>query len=190
MNSQYAALAVLLVLAASSAWILHDLEPELLSGEDPPVQVPDFFLENFVTTIRDEQGRPTQRIEAVHMAYFPETGTRELTWPRLTMYRDDATPWQARSERGWLSASGDVMLLQGEVLIWRNDRDGDPRIEISTRDLRVLPETDYGETDQPVVVTTRHSRSRGVGMRAWLEKGRLELRSQVHTVFDRDALLL
>ena len=37
--------------------------------------------------------------------------------------------------------------------------------------MRVLPETDYGETDQPVVVTTRHSRSRGVGMRAWLDEG-------------------
>ena len=190
MNSQYAALAVLLVLAASSAWILYDLEPKPLPGEELPVPVPDFFIENFVTTIRDVEGRPRQRIEAVYMAHFPETGTRELTWPRLTMYRDNTNPWQMRSERGWVSASGDVMLLQGEVLIWRNDRDGAPRIEIKTRDLRVLPETDYGETDQPVVVTTPHSRSRGVGMRAWLEKGRLELRSQVHTVFDRDALLL
>ena len=190
MNLHYAALTVLLVLAACSAWILHDLEPELLRGEDPPVQVPDFFVENFVTTIRDVEGRPRQRIDAVRMAHFPETGTRELTWPRLTMYRDDATPWHVRSERGWVSASGDVMLLQGEVLIWRNDREGNPRIEIKTRDLRVLPETDFGETDQPVVVTTRHSRSRGVGMRAWLDKGRLELRSQVHTVFDRDALHL
>ena len=106
------------------------------------------------------------------------------------MYRGDAVPWQARAERGWLSASGDVMLLQGEVFIWRNSRDGEPRIEIETRDMRVLTETDYGETDQPVVITTRHSRSRGVGMRAWLEKGRLELLSQVHTVFDRDAPLL
>ena len=38
------------------------------------------------------------------------------------------------------------MLLQGEVLIWRNDRDGAPRIEIKTRDLRVLPDANYGET--------------------------------------------
>ncbi len=190
MNSHHAALAVLIVLAASSAWILHDLEPELLAGGEPPIQVPDLIVENFVTTVRDEEGRPTQRIEAVYMAHFPETGTREFTWPRLTMYREDPTSWQIRSERGWLSASGDVMLLQGEVLIWRNDRDGAPRIEIKTRDLRVLPDANYGETDRPVVVTTRHSRSRGVGMRAWLEKGRLELLSQVHTTFDRDALLL
>ena len=190
MNAQRVALAVLLVLAASSAWILHDLEPGSLLDEAPPIQVPDFFVENFVTTIRDDEGRPRQRIEAVYMAHFPETGARELTWPRLTMYGANTTPWQARSERGWMSASGDVMLLQGEVVIWRNDRDGEPRIQIKTRDMRVLPETNYGESDQPVVITTRHSRSRGIGMRAWLEKGRLELLSQVHTVFDRDALLL
>ena len=190
MNPQHAALAVLVVLAASSAWMLHDLRPDLLSDSPPPVQVPDFFVENFVTTMRDEEGEPRQRIQAAYMAHFSDTGTREFTWPRLTMYRGDAAPWQARAERGWLSASGDLMLLQGEVFIWRNSREGEPRIEIETRDLRVLPGTDYGETDQPVVITTRHSRSRGVGMRAWLEKGRLELLSQVHTVFDRDALFL
>ena len=72
MNSHHAALAVLIVLAASSAWILHDLEPELLAGGEPPIQVPDLIVENFVTTVRDEEGRPTQRIEAVYMAHFPE----------------------------------------------------------------------------------------------------------------------
>ena len=190
MNSHRVALAVLVVLAASSAWMLHDIEPDLLSVSAPPVPVPDFFVENFVTTARDEEGRPRQRIEAVYMAHFPDTGTREFTRPQLTMYRGNGPPWQARAERGWLSASGDVMLLQGEVLIWRNSREGRPHIEIKTRDVRVLPATDYGETDQPVVITTRHTRSRGVGMRAWLEKGHLELLSRVHTVFDRDALLL
>ncbi len=190
MSPQHAALVALLILAACSAWMLHDLEPRLLSTSDPPVQVPDYVVENFVTTMRDEEGQPRQRIEAVYMAHFPDTGNREFVEPRLVMYRGDAVPWQARAERGWLSASGDVMLLQGEVFIWRNSRDGEPRIEIETRDMRVLTETDYGETDQPVVITTRHSRSRGVGMRAWLEKGRLELLSQVHTVFDRDAPLL
>ena len=190
MRSHHLALAVLVFLAACSAWILYDLEPDLLAVSEPPVPVPDFFVENFVTTVRDAEGRPRQRIEAAYMAHFPETGTREFTRPKLVMFRDDGPPWQALAEQGWLSASGDVMLLQGEVFIWRNSREGKPRIEIETRDVRVLPATDYGETDKAVVITTRHTRSRGVGMRAWLEKGQLELLSRVHTVFDRDALLL
>ena len=190
MNAPRAALAVLLVLALSSAWILHDLEPDLLLASDAPAAAPDILIENFVTTFRDEKGGVGQRIEAVYMARFPDTGAREFTRPRLTIYREDAPPWQVHAERGRLSAGGDWMLLQGEVFIWRNSRDGEPRLEVKTRDLHVLPEEAYGESDQPVVITTRHTRSRGVGMRAWLEEGRLELLSQVHTVFDRNALFL
>ena len=189
MNPQHAALAVLVVLAASSAWMLHGLEPDLHAASQPPALVPDFFAEGFTTTMLDERGRPRRRIRAEYMAHFPDTGATELTQPHLIMYSENEPPWHARAEHGWLSGSGDVMLLQGEVLIWRNSPEGERRIEIKTRDLRVLPDTDYGECDQPVVITTRHSRSRGVGMRAFLEHSRLELLSQVHTVHDRDAFL-
>ena len=190
MNLPYGALAVLLVLAASSAWILNRIGPDTEAASASPARVPDYVVENFITTTRDEEGRVRQRIEAVRMAHFPMTGRREFTRPYLIMYRGDGPPWQARAERGWLSASGDLMSLSGEVLIWRNDVDGKSRIEIKTRDLRVRPESDYGETDQPVVITTRHSRSHGVGMRAWLDRGRIELSSRVRTLFDRDALFL
>ena len=66
MNSQYLALAVLVVLAASSGMDSARPETGTAAGRgSPPIQVPDLVVENFVTTIRDEEGRPRQRIEAV-----------------------------------------------------------------------------------------------------------------------------
>ena len=76
------------------------------------------------------------------------------------------------------------MLLLGEVEIWREGESGQRELEILTQDLRVLPETQYGETDKPVVIRTPNSESKSVGMRAYLEKRRLELLSQVTTTYE------
>ena len=57
-------------------------------------------------------------------------------------------------------------------------------MDIRTEDMRVLPNTNYGETDKLVIINTPGSESRGVGMRAFLDQGRVELLSQVHTLYD------
>lgn len=189
MIARFGPIGVLILLVASSAWVLNTLEPEQLTPVESRGHLPDFFVENFVTTTMDEHGLPKQRLRAEYMAHFPDTDTNEFTRPYLIMYRQDADPWHVQSERGWLSASGEVMFLLGRVLIWRNAPDGSVRMEIQTEDLRVLPESDYGETDKQVVITTPHSRSKGVGMRAHLDESRLELLSQVQTVYDRSAFL-
>jgi lipopolysaccharide export system protein LptC len=97
------------------------------------------------------------------------------------MYRQEGEPWHVRSERGWVSPSGDVMLLLGKVHIWRNNASGLKELDIKTEDLRVLPEDEYGETDKPVLITTPTSETRGVGMKAHLAESRLELLSNVKT---------
>ena len=190
MIGRWGPLFVLIAAAAVSAWMLHSLEPQSLSPVEPPGHVPDFFMENFTTTTTDEQGQLRRRIEADYMAHFPDTDTNEFTRPYLVLYNDrGAMPWHVTSERGWLSAGGEVMFLLGEVHIWRNTPQGKRRLVIETEDLRVLPDADYGETDKTVVITTAHSRSHGVGMRAYMDESRLELLSQVRTVYDRDTFL-
>lgn len=188
-SAQHAALALLLVIAVASAVILHGLDSELLGASHPPAQAPDFFAESFVTTVLDEQGRPRQRLEARYMAHYLDTDTQEFDQPYLVMYREGEAPWHIRSERGRRSANEEFILMTGDVLVWRDGPEGERHFEIRTRDLRVLPDEEYGETDQPVVMTTRHSRSRGVGLRAFLDERRLELLSRAQTVYDRDAFL-
>ena len=84
-----------------------------------------------------------------------------------------------------MSADDDVMLLLGEVHIWRDGADGVREIDLRTTDLRVLPESEYGETDKPVVIRTPGSESRGIGMRAYLNQRRIELLSEVRTIYER-----
>ncbi|MFT5173491.1 MAG: lipopolysaccharide export system protein LptC [Gammaproteobacteria bacterium] len=178
---RYGASGVMVALAVGSFWTLSRLDLDLLAPNAERQHTPDFYMENFVTTKMDEFGAVHRRVEADYMAHFPDTDTREFQQPYMVMYRQAAQPWHVRSERGWLSASGDVMLLLGKVHIWRDDANGVKELDVNTEDLRVLPEREYGETDKPVVITTATTQTHGVGMKAYLAESRLELLSKVHT---------
>jgi len=181
---RHGATAVMAVLALVSFWTLHQLDIDLFAPAASDRHTPDFYMENFVSTVMGPDGQPQRRVEAEYMAHFPDTDTHEFQHPYMIMYRELGPPWHVRSERGWVSASGDVMLLLGQVHIWRNDADGTKAMDIKTEDMRVLPDRDYGETDKPVVITTPTSQTHGVGMRAHLAESRLELLSKVRTRYE------
>ena len=167
-----------------TGWMLASLRDEERAAREAAAHTPDFYMENFTTTTMGADGSPTRRISADYMAHFADTESSEFTNPYLVLYPESGEPWQVRSERGWASAHDDVMLLLGEVHIWRDTAEGERLLDIHTRDLRVLPATDYGETDQPVTIRRGNVRSSGLGMRAYLEDDRLELLSKVRTVYD------
>lgn len=178
---------MLALLAIASAWHLYNLDLGDFAIGEASEGLPDFYVERFTTTTMDEQGRPKRRLEAQTMAHFPDSGTTELQQPYLVLYDPGEPPWHVRSERGWVSPDRSVMLLLGKVNIWRNTHDGETNLQIETEDLRVFPEDQIGETEHPVVISTPRSRTRSVGMRAYMEQGRLELLSRVRTLVEPGA---
>lgn len=178
--------AALVLLVAGSWWLLRRIDVSQ-TQESAPSHVADYFMKNFVTTTMDKTGKPRRRLEAAFMEHFPDTGTSELKKPYLIMYSGNDPPWHVRSARGWVSSGGDVIFLLGPVHIWRDDARGEIQVDVHTRDLRVLPDTSYGETDKPVVIRTPTTESSGVGMRAYLKEDRLQLLSRVHTHYERKA---
>lgn len=180
---RYGVTALMLALAFGSFWLLRQLEPDFLEGAPTPRHVPDYYMENFETTTMGPDGKPQRSMTANYMAHFPDTDTHEFEQPYIVLYRVEGPPWHVRSERGWLSASGDVMLLLGKVHIWRNNASGSKELDVKTEDLRVLPDTSYGETDLPVVITTPTSRTTGVGMKAFMAESRMELLNDVRTLY-------
>jgi lipopolysaccharide export system protein LptC len=176
--------AMLVVLAvASSLWLtgLGDRQGEIKRFVS---RTPDLTMQEFEVTTMGEDGRPLRRLSAAYMAHFSDTGTKELTQPHLIVYREQAEPWHVASERGRVSADNDVLMLLGEVDIWRNSPDGKREIHIETENLRVLPREEYAETDLPVRISTRETLTRGTGMRVYLGESRVQLLSQVKTTIN------
>lgn len=160
-----------------------------LQSEDPAVAMPaasgepDAYMEHFVTVEMDDAGKPKRRLEADYMAFHSDR-TVEFSNPCYVFYRAGEEPWHVCSERGRISADGDIVLLLGRVNIWRNNGSGAREIDVRTENLKVLPETGYGETGEPVKIRTPTSISTGTGMRAWLHERRIELLSRVRTHVD------
>ena len=176
--------AVLVVLAvASSLWLAELGDPQ---GEVKRFtgRAPDLTMREFEVTSMGEDGNPLRRLSAAYMAHFSDTDTKELTQPHLVIYREGGEPWNIASERGWVSADNDVLMLLGQVNIWRESPDGKREITIETEDLRVLPREDYAETELPVRISTPESFTRGTGMRAYLRESRVQLLSKVKTIID------
>ena len=184
MTGQWGNVTLLLVAVVASGWLLRELEVTGdTKGEVQPSDRPDVIMDHLIMTAMDEEGRPKRRLEAVRMAHFPESDSHRLERPYLIMFQEDQQPWHVRSEQGIITENGEEIMLLGMVQIWRPGNGETRELEIETRDLRVLPEEDFGETDQSAVIRTRNSQSTGVGMRAFLKESRIELLSEVLTTY-------
>ena len=172
--------AALLAAAGASGWMLYDLDFDAPVVAPSSPDAPDAYMENFVTVEMDGTGKPRRRIEANYIAYHADQ-TVELTHPHYVLFRAEGEPWHVRSERGQVSADGTVLWLLGEVDIWRNDASGVRDLDIRTERMKVLPDSEYGETEAPVTIRTPAGTSTGVGMRAYLDETRFQLLSRVRT---------
>jgi len=178
--------AVLLVLAGGSWWLTQDLEEEPERRPRPP-HTPDFWIEELSALTMDKQGQPRRRLNAAVMRHFPDDESTELEQPEIELLAPGKPPWLVRSEQGWVSADGDLVLLQGKVFI---DREGDEEVRpvhLETRDLRVQPDDEYAETDNPVQIVSGSSRVESTGLQAWLrEPMRIKLLADVRGHYENE----
>ena len=173
-------LTVLLLLAGALTWWLkRETEPPA-AGPVPGPHRPDFTVDDFTITTMDLSGAPARRLTAREMRHYPDDDSTELDLPRLTLFNQDAPPWLIRSERGWVSPDGELVLLLGRVFIDRDGTEEEAPMHLVTRDLRVQRQAEYAETDQPVSANSGSSQVQAVGMQAWLgEPMRIKLLSRV-----------
>lgn len=127
----------------------------------------DYYLRELNVTTMNRKGRPARTLRATELRHYSDDDTTRLHLPRLTLHSRDALPWKIYAETGWVSASGDLVLLDGTVHITHEDREGIRPMRIDTRNLRIQPEQDYAETDERVRVRSGRDRLYATGMQAW-----------------------
>lgn len=192
---------LLVVLLAGSSWFLERLGLDTADrNSNARRDDPDYSVDDFTTMIMDKKGLPKRRLRAKHMVHYSITGTGELEKPYLIFFargsRDKTgggivkknpfpvyPVWHIKSEQGRVLGDGETIYLLGKVHMWKNDETGTMELDIRTRDLKILPDSNYGETNQAAVIRTMTSETRGVGMRAHIKPGRMELLSQVQTIY-------
>ena len=174
-------LAVLLVLAAALSWWLRDSPaPRTAATEHKGPRDSDYYIRGLDVTRMTPNGTPAHRLRAKQVRHFTDDDTTQLEQPHLTVFQDQAPPWEVDADSALISADGDLVLLNGDVLIERSGDASNRPMRIVTRNLRVQPREDYAETDEKVRVTSNADWLDASGMQAWLRPPtRLKFLSQV-----------
>jgi len=171
--------SLFILLAAGSTLLLQ------VTGKEESEKVklehtPDYYVEDFSVTNMDIDGKLEQTLSAERMLHYPDDDSTELTRPHLVIYEEGVPPWKIKSETGWVSGDGQLVLLNGAVKIDRIAAPGIRPVHITTRDLRVRPKENYAETDEKVKVRSLGDVQTSIGMQAWLDKPiRLKFLSKV-----------
>ena len=155
----------LAVLAGTTLW----LEQATRSSEPRPAaearQFPDFIGENIRVTRFDETGRLRFELFAEKATHYPMADVTELEHPRLEYETDDGR-LHIRSDWGESVGGGDVLYLVGDVRVHRDGLGDAPELSLESRSLRIWPDDERAESNDPVVLTRGNSIAHGNAMRA------------------------
>lgn len=141
--------------------------------------IPDFFLTEFDLTSMDVAGAPRYRLQAQAMTHYADDDTADIALPRMTVFRGDAAPWQARAGQGWVAGEAEMVKLMKDVVIERSASAAAQGLEIRTEEIRVWPAKEYAETEQAVTLRSALGVTRAVGMHADFNHDVVELRAEV-----------
>ncbi len=146
---QFLTIVVLALLAAGTSWLLRIAEPDRERTEMLPDASPDMVVDHFTMQRFDPTGRRQYVFSARQMRHFTAPERTELDQPQL-LFLGKEVPVKAQAVRGHVSANGDVVTLEGDVVLWRNatpERDG---ATLTTEALTVWPETERVQGRVPV----------------------------------------
>ena len=130
-------LGVLGTMAALGIWLqVSLLEPPVVKPALSSTHEPDYIIQSFTATGRDEAG-VIYVLKAQRLVHFPDDNTSLLDAPRLVQYQDDQPLRHTTSESGWLSGDGKDVLLTGNVKVTQNPSEGDPGSVTRTERLTV-----------------------------------------------------
>lgn len=186
MSLRWRLILILLPLTIVSFVIINQLEGENRAADTGnAAPIADFTMTGVDTLNMDANGNPETRLTAAAMTHFEQRGETELTQPKLELFRAGQPPLYVRADQGWVTSANEVILLKGHVRFWEPGSGDEPALEIVTSKAHIYPERDMAETDQAATLTTPGSVTKTVGMRAWLNEGRIEMLSQVQTVIEQ-----
>lgn len=129
------------------------LQNSLIEEEVEPVDYnsrhdPDYYITNFTATGFSEDGKRRYVIEAERMVHFPDDDTAMMDDVHITEYDEGFAPRHTYADSGWMSSSGDEVLLKGNVKVVIEADARGPAITQKSKRLRILLDKDKKKNGQ------------------------------------------
>ncbi|MFZ2163024.1 MAG: LPS export ABC transporter periplasmic protein LptC [Sideroxyarcus sp.] len=153
----------LLLLLAATWWLNQQVQPlpQVQSQQRHDI---DYYIDNFSAVTLNTQGQPRYTLSAEKLWHYPDDDTTHLQMPQLTSLFADRPPTLTSAQTGKLSSKGEDVFLYDEVRIVRPAFGNTGEQRFATDYLHVVPDRDWAESDQSVVMTNQFNVIRAVGM--------------------------
>lgn len=153
----------LLLLLLATYWLSQQVQP-LPQNESQLRHDVDYVIDNISAISLNEQGQQRFTLAAEKMWHYPDDDTTHLQMPRLASLYADRPPVLTSAQTGMISSKGDEVFLYDEVRVVRPASGDIGEQRFDTSYLHVIPDRDWAESDQSVVMTSQYSTIRAVGM--------------------------
>lgn len=176
-------LALMLALALLTFWLDRTVRDET---EHPSLRRhdPDFIVSNFTVTNYNREGRVESTLAAKTMTHYPDDDSTELEFPRMVQTKPSEARMTVTADRGALSADSAHVFLQDNVLLVRDEYEGNPEQRIETSFLHIVRDRSLVRTDRDVRIHQEDKELTGRGMEYNNETGQMALRERVRGRFD------
>jgi lipopolysaccharide export system protein LptC len=180
-------LFVIVALISAVVWFADSPPPELLGKRPTPKaqdRAPDLVIREARTRHFNLEGNLAYRVDAEQITFY-QFGRRDranLTEPRILFYQGEHPKWQTESRSGVAHNNGQRVVLRGDVHI--NELPGPGGIVLDTEEITIKPRQEYAETDKVVTISAGPNRTRGTGLRAFLNQDRVEILSEVESTYE------
>jgi len=170
----------LLLLLLATYWLNQQVLP-LPQKQSQQRHDIDYAVDRFSAVSLDKDGQRRYIIAAERLWHYPDDDTTHLQMPLLTSLHPDRTPTVTSAQTGMISSKGDEVYLYDEVRIVRDAGGSIGEQRFATDYLHVVPDRDWADSNQSVVVTDRYNILRAVGMELDNKMRTVRLLSRVRT---------
>ena len=157
-------------------------QDEQLADQAKSSNESDFFIINAQTTQFNESGKVDHHLEAKEVKHFPVGNYTLAEQPNITLFSDNGTPWNIRSQQGRLNDSNNQVNFWQSVRLQR-ETPNNP-LKLKTEKLTLLIDKDLAYTDQQVDITDNATHINAIGMNADLAQSRVKFLSNVQMTHD------
>lgn len=175
----FGAVLFLVAVAVATAWLLRQTELQSLQAEQPKTHVPDYYFTDATVTSLDQTGRPASELVSPRIIHHPDDDSVESFQPKMRYFTKNGPPWYAVADHGMEPTGGNLVYLDGNVVMTHPDQGDGPPLVVNTEHLKVDLTTNIASTDDPVAIHKGSSQTHGIGMDGYMQDNRMVLRTKV-----------
>lgn len=160
------------------AWFSQTVSETSKKQQSLADSLPDFIIRDFNSQQFNADGKLQYEMEANQLIHYPTNDATELDSPVLKFESEVKGSWTVQSERGFVATDGNIVELNGNVLLTRQATLEDS-VTMATETLYLHLDKEFAETTKPVIISSTNTTVEAVGMQADFTDNRLILVSKV-----------